>query len=519
MALLADTVETWRRVSATRSRLAKVRALTEWLVRLAPPEIEIGVTWLAGETRQGRIGIGHSALQAARQASATTVPVLTLTQVDAQLASIAAQRGAGSTARRTQALRDLFAAATPAEQAFLARLLLGELRQGALAALMLEAVAAAARIPFEEVRRASMYAPGIGRLAHIALQEGSAGLAAFQLEVLSPIAPMLAQTAGDAARALEQLGGEAAFEWKLDGARVQVHKAGEVVRVYTRGLNDVTTAVPEVVETVAAFAARELVLDGETIVLDACGRPRPFQVTMRRFGRRLDVEALRVELPLSVYFFDCLRLGPVSLVDRPARERFTALERAVPARCIVPRRVIRDAGEGEAFMADALAHGHEGVMVKSLDVPYEAGNRGAGWLKVKRAHTLDLVVLAAEWGSGRRTGWLSNLHLGARDPDSGGYVMLGKTFKGLTDAMLEWQTAELLARETRRERHVVHVRPELVVEVAFNDIQASPRYPGGLALRFARVKAYRSDKRPEEADTLAAVRALYCAQSGQETAL
>ncbi len=293
---------------------------------------------------------------------------------------------------------------------------------------------------------------------------------------------------------------------------MQVHKAGDDVRVFTRNLNDVTDAVPEVVEAVRALPAREVILDGETIALAANGAPQPFQVTMRRFGRKLEVDRLRAELPLAVFFFDCLRRDGDDLVDRPARERFAALAEAAPANIVIPRIFTADVAEGEAFLAGAFAAGHEGIMAKAPEAPYEAGRRGASWLKIKRAHTLDLVVLAAEWGSGRRQGWLSNLHLGARDPRTGGYVMLGKTFKGLTDETLAWQTAAFLARETGREGHVVHVRPEIVAEIAFNDLQASPHYPGGLALRFARLKRYRPDKTAAEADTIDAVRALYDAQ-------
>jgi DNA ligase-1 len=325
---------------------------------------------------------------------------------------------------------------------------------------------------------------------------------------MQPVLPMLAQPAEDVAAALGALG-TALLEWKLDGARVQVHKSGDEVRVFTRSLNDVTAAVPEVVNSLKSAKAQSLILDGEAIALRADGRPHPFQVTMRRFGRKLDVEALRHELPLSVFFFDCLLRDGEPLVDRGAGERHDVLRAVLPAVIVAPSLITEDLAKAEAFYADALAHGHEGLMAKALGAPYEAGRRGAGWLKLKRARTLDLVVLAAEWGHGRRRGWLSNLHLGARDPHGGGFVMLGKTFKGLTDEMLEWQTRELLARETRRDDWTVHVRPELVVEIAFNDVQESPQYPGGLALRFARVKGYRPDKRPDEADTIDTVRAIY----------
>jgi DNA ligase-1 len=298
----------------------------------------------------------------------------------------------------------------------------------------------------------------------------------------------------------------------MDGARIQAHKSGGDVRLYTRNLNDVSAAVPEIVETVRALPAADLILDGEAIAFDANGRPYPFQITMRRFGRRLDVEKLRAELPMRAFFFDCLRLDGRSVVDLPLRERHAAFAEAVPAELRIPRIVTASAEEAKAFHDAALAAGHEGVMAKSLDAPYEAGNRGAGWLKIKRAHTLDLVVIAAEWGHGRRTGKLSNLHLGALEPATGEYVMLGKTFKGLTDAMLEWQTTELLAREIRSDGYTVYVRPELVAEIAFSDLQASPRYPGGLALRLARVKRYRDDKRVDEADTMDAVRRIHESQ-------
>jgi DNA ligase-1 len=355
-----------------------------------------------------------------------------------------------------------------------------------------------------------MYAGPLGGVALTAMTDGAAGLGRYQLELFTPVAPMLAQTAPDVEQALEELGGgKIALEWKLDGARVQAHKEAERVRLYTRTLNEVTDALPEIVAAVRALPARALVLDGEAIAYDTSGRPHPFQITMRRFGRRLEVEKLLTELPVRAHFFDCLRLDARSLVDLPLRERSDALAAAVPEALRVPRIVTDSAPEARAFYAAALAAGHEGVMAKSLDSPYEAGNRGASWLKIKRAHTLDLVVLAAEWGHGRRTGKLSNLHLGAVDRTTGQYVMLGKTFKGLTDAMLEWQTRELLARETHRDRWAVYVRPELVVEIAFSDLQASSRYPGGMALRLARVKRYRDDKPAADADDLEAVRRIF----------
>jgi DNA ligase-1 len=390
-------------------------------------------------------------------------------------------------------------------------LLAGELRQGALAGVMADAIAAAAELPGGEVRRASMYAKNLGEVARAALAGGSAALGGFRLELFSPVAPMLAQTAADVGEALRELHGTAAFEWKMDGARIQVHKRGEEVRIYTRGLNEVSAAVPEIAALARTFPAHTLVLDGEAIALDDGGRPRPFQVTMRRFGRKLEVERLRATLPISAFFFDCLRLGEQSIADRPTRERFETLAQAVPAPLLMPRLVTSSEPAAAAFYDAAIGAGHEGLMAKSLEAPYEAGNRGASWLKIKRAHTLDLVVLAAEWGHGRRTGKLSNLHLGAFEPATGEYVMLGKTFKGLTDAVLEWQTKELLEREIHRDAWTVYVRPELVVEIAFSDLQSSPRYPGGLALRLARVKRYRDDKRAADADTMESVRAIHAA--------
>jgi len=506
--LLAELIAASSRVAATRSRLAKVETLAACLRALERDEIALGVAYLSGDTPQAKTGIGYAALRDALSVPAAANAGLTLAQVDAALARIAKISGPGSAAERRRALRELFGRATAEEQDFLARLLAGELRQGALEGVMQDAIARAASLPGAVIRSAAMRAGGLPAVAQAALTEGEAGLARFSLAVFQPVQPMLAQTAGDVADAIERLG-VAAFEWKLDGARVQVHKSGGEVRVYTRSLNEVTGAVPEIVEAARALPARELMLDGETIALRADGRPHPFQETMRRFGRRLEVEALRATLPLSVFFFDCLMAEGEDLTARPARERFEALARLAPAAVLIPRLVTGERGAAQAFFDDSLAHGHEGLMAKALDAPYEAGSRGSGWLKIKQANTLDLVVLAVEWGSGRRKGWLSNLHLGALDPDSGGFVMLGKTFKGMTDKMLAWQTERLLGLKVSEEGHVVHVRPELVVEIAFNEIQASPVYPGGLALRFARVKRYREDKRADEADTIDTVRQLY----------
>jgi DNA ligase 1 len=514
MSLLANLVAASQRVGATAARSAKVRELSAYLRSIEADEVDIAVHYLSGELPQGRFGIGYATLRTASEGVAAPEALLTIGEVDRRLAEIAAIRGTGSAARRAEALQALFSRATQDEQEFVIRLLVGELRQGALEGVMVDAIAAAAEVPVDQVRRAAMYAKNLGAVAHVALTAGVSALAQFQLEPLSPIAPMLAQVAADVGEALQQLGGEVAFEWKMDGARIQLHKLGDVVRIYTRSSNEVTAAVPEIVELVQALPAQEMILDGEAIAFNAAGRPHPFQITMRRFGRKLDVEKLRSELPMQAFFFDCLHFADETLTGRPTRERCAALAQAVPAALLIPRLVTASQQQAQEFYDAALAAGHEGLMAKSLDAPYEAGNRGASWLKIKRAHTLDLVVLAAEWGHGRRTGKLSNLHLGALDPATGKYVMLGKTFKGLTDALLEWQTKEFLARETHNDGWTVYVRPELVVEIAFSDLQASPRYPGGLALRLARVKRYRSDKRAEEADTMEGVRKIYEMQAG-----
>lgn len=508
MTLFAELAATSRRVADTSSRNAKTSELATTLRELAPAEIAVGVAWLSGETRQGRSGIGYALLQHAASGPAALAASLTILDVDDALERIAATDGAGSKARRTAILSALLERATADERDFLVRLLTGELRQGALESLMIDAVAAASDTPPAAVRGAAMIANGIASVAHAALTDGAQGLRRYALAPMQPLAPMLAQPANDVADALRAFG-TAAFEWKVDGARVQVHKVDDDVRVFTRNRNDVTVSAPEIVDAVRAVPARALILDGEAVALQSNGAPQPFQVTMRRFGRTLDVQAMQASLPLSVFFFDCLRFDAQALTDAPAAARFDALASALPPVLRMPRVVTDDAATAEAFYDDALRRGHEGVMAKSLSAPYEAGRRAPSWLKIKHVHTLDLVVLAAEWGHGRRRGRLSNLHLAARDERSSGFVMLGKTFKGMTDAMLAWQTQALLALETARDASAVYVQPRLVVEVAFNDLQASPRYPGGLALRFARIKRYRSDKRADEADTMTTVRAIY----------
>src|SRR5215470_11710846 len=514
--LLNDIVETSRRIGEVSGRLAKIDLLAACLRLAVAEEIDIAVAWLSGELRQGRIGVAYAAMRETMAEAAAPSPCLTLNDVDAVLDGVSQTRGSGSGSERLRLLRELFARATRAEQEFLARLLVGELRQGALEGLMIEAVARAAEIPAAEIRRAVMLTGALAPVAHAALAAGKAGLARFAIELFRPLRPMLAQTADDVTDALARLP-QASFEYKLDGARIQLHKSGGDVRIFTRELNDVTDAAPEIAEAIARLPIDSLILDGEAIAFRPDGMPQPFQITMRRFGRKLDVAAMRETLPLSGSFFDCLYVDGHPLIDRPQDERFAALAAALPRTSVIPRLVTGDAHAAHAFVEEALARGHEGVMAKALDAPYEAGARGAGWLKIKRAHTLDLVVLATEWGSGRRRGWLSNLHLGARDPADGGFVMLGKTFKGMTDAMLTWQTQRLQEIAIGRDDHAVQVRPELVVEIAFNDIQASPHYPGGMALRFARVKRYRPDKRADEADTIDTVQALFQRQMGSET--
>jgi DNA ligase-1 len=504
--LLAEIARTSSDVAATGSRLAKVARLAECLREARQAEVGVAVAYLSGVLPQGTVGVGWAALRALPEPSSPP-PTLDLREVDAALTAIADLVGAGSQARRREALDELFARATEEEQRFLAGLLLGELRQGALEGVMTDAVAKAADVPASAIRRALMLSGDLAEVAETATAGGLDALAAFRLTVLRPVQPMLAQTADGVESALERIR-PASIEWKLDGARIQAHRLGDEVRLYTRNLADITQRAPEIVEAVGALPVEAVILDGEAIALREDGRPHPFQVTMSRFGSRANVEQLRASVPLSAYFFDCLHLDGADLVDRSASERLALLDGLLPEAMRVPRAEVTEAGEAQRFLEDALAQGHEGVMVKSLAAPYEAGRRGAGWLKVKVAHTLDLVVLAAEWGSGRRQGKLSNLHLAARDP-AGGFVMLGKTFKGLTDELLAWQTDRLLELETGREGRVVHVRPELVVEIAFDGVQTSRRYPGGVALRFARVKGYRADKGPDEADTIDTVRALH----------
>jgi DNA ligase-1 len=503
--LLSEIVETSSAVGGTAARLEKVERVAACLRRLSPEEAAIGVAYLSSQLRQRQIGVGYAAIRDLPEPAAS--PTLTLIEVDAALETIGHLAGPASQAERRRQLMTLFGRATSTEQNFLSRLIMGELRHGALEGVMLDALARALGVTLPAVRRAVMLRGDVGAVAEAGLRDGPSGLAAFRLRVGQPLQPMLAQSAASVAEALGRIS-PAAIEWKLDGARVQIHALGDDVRVFTRSLDDITARVPELVEMAHALPVRSIVLDGEALALKEDGRPHPFQVSASRLGSRLDIERLRAMLPLTPFVFDMLHLDGEDLVDRPAAERHALLSATVPQRWRAPRTVTADLAEADAFLQDSLAHGHEGVLVKALDSTYEAGRRGAGWIKVKPVHTLDLVILAAEWGHGRRHGWLSNLHLGARDPSSGQFVMLGKTFKGLTDAMLTWQTQRLLELETHRDQWTVYVRPELVVEIAFDGVQRSPRYPGGVTLRFARVVRYREDKRPDEADTLQTIQAL-----------
>jgi ATP-dependent DNA ligase I len=536
--LLQSVVRTSAAVAGAPGRLAKIAAIADLLREVPPAEIPVAVAFLSGELTQRQIGVGYAAIVDLMGPAAQTAdgdplppdlaappaePTLTLTEADEAFGTIGAQTGPGSQAERRQLLRRLLTSATADERHFLTRLLAGELGQGALAGVMTEAVAAAAGVPAAAVRRAHQISGSLSLTATAALHgspgdpaAAEAALRAVTLQVGRPVRPMLAATAPTVAAALERIS-PAAVEWKIDGIRIQVHLAGDEVRVFTRTLDDITARVPEIVTAVRSLHATSAVLDGEAVALRPDGRPQPFQVTSARTASQADVARQSELTPLTPFLFDLLHLDGVDLIDAPASERFGRLAAIAPAALVIPRIVTSEPGTAEAFFREAIEVGHEGVVIKSLDAPYGAGRRGSDWVKVKPRHTLDLVVLAAEWGHGRRQGWLSNLHLGARDPATGGMVMLGKTFKGLTDALLTWQTTRLLeladpprpAGEPAARYGVVRVRPELVVEIAFDGVQASSRYPGGVTLRFARVLRYREDKTADEADTIEAVRALW----------
>lgn len=540
--LLQSVVRTSAAVADSPGRLAKISEIASLLREVPPGEIPAAVAFLSGELTQRQIGVGYAALTdlmgpapgnpVAISADGDRLPSdlpappgqpsLTLTEADEAFGAIGARTGPGSQSERRELLGQLLARATAAERHFLVRLLADDLRQGALAGVMTEAIAAAAGVPATAVRRAQQVSGSLALAATAALS-GSPGdpaqaeiaLSAVTLRVGRPVRPMLATAAPTLAAALERIS-PAAVEWKIDGIRIQVHRAGDDVRVFTRTLDDITARVPEIVAAVRSVRATTAVLDGEAVALEPGGRPRPFQVTSARTASHADVARQSAQTPLTPFLFDLLHVDGTDLLDAPASERFDRLSAIAPAALVTPRIVTTDLEAAETFFREAIDLGHEGVVVKSLGAPYGAGRRGGDWIKVKPRHTLDLVVLAAEWGHGRRQGWLSNLHLGAVDPPTGGTVMLGKTFKGLTDALLSWQTTRLLelAEPPRRPgaaagHGVVRVRPELVVEIAFDGVQASSRYPGGVTLRFARVLRYREDKTAAEADTIETVRGLW----------
>ncbi|MEN0021855.1 MAG: ATP-dependent DNA ligase [Microbacterium sp.] len=502
---LADVVATAEKVTSTSSRLAKIDALATLLSTADSEELPVLVGLLLAAPRQGKLGVGWRGLSAL-DATHAAAPGLSLSDVDAALDELAVSSGSGSAAARTRLLTDLASRATAKEWDFLSRSMLGELRTGALAGVLLDAVARASDRPSEVVRRAAMLSGDLGETAVVALTGTEEELDAIGLAVGRPVLPMLAGTASSPTAALE-VTGEASVEYKLDGARIQVHRHGDDVHVYTRSLADVTHRVPELVEIVRGLPVDDVILDGETLSLDEDGGPRPFQETMSRFG----ADAAR-ELALRPWFFDVLHVDGRDLIDEPLSVRLAELER-VAAEWRMPGIITADPAAAEQLSRDALAAGHEGVLVKGIDSTYTAGRRGKAWVKVKPVLTYDLVVLGAEWGSGRRQGWLSNLHLGARDPDGefgepGGFVMVGKTFKGLTDELLRWQTEQFPEHENRRTQSTVFLVPHFVVEIAIDGVQRSPRYPGGIALRFARVKSYRADKTPAEADTIQTLRGL-----------
>jgi ATP-dependent DNA ligase I len=524
--LLSELVEASAAVAATPARSAKTDRIAALLGQAPADEVPIAVAFLSGELLQGQIGVGYAALGDLLRAETPTrepspaSPALTLTEVNAGFSRIAAVTGPGSQAERRRLLGQLFARATAPGREFLARLLSGDLRQGALRGVMTDAVARAAGIPAEQVRRAHQLGGSLPEVARAALSDGGQeALRQITLRAGRPVHPMLAASAPDISSALGRIS-PAAVEWKIDGIRIQVHRTGSQVTVFTRTLDDITDRAPEIARAATAIRAGAFVLDGEAVALAPDGRPRPFQVTAARTASQDDAQQLSDQTPLTPFLFDLLHLDGTDLIDAPARERHSLLAGVVPEALLIPRIVTADPETAGEFFADAISRGHEGVVVKSLDAAYRAGRRGSDWIKVKPRHTLDLVILAAEWGHGRRRGVLSNLHLGARDPETGDMVMLGKTFKGLTDKMLAWQTARLLeladppqdlpsGDDRRAAFGTVRVRPQLVVEVAFDGVQASRRYPGGVALRFARVLRYRPDKTAQEADTIDAVRAVW----------
>ena len=503
-----DLVDVSKRVSATTRKKEKAALLAECLKRGHAQEIALVASYLSGQIPQGSLGIGWATLQKSLGNPGQRPQPLSLVEVDRFFERITQSRGVGSVEKKVKALRDLFSSAREDEKEFLVGLIMGEVRQGALEGLIVEGIAHASDLAVERIQQAVMFSGNTGEVAKAALENGLQGLSRFQPRLFHPIAPMLANAAEEEEDALVRWG-QVACEFKIDGARIQIHKNGEEVRVFTRHLKEVTERVPEIVAMARGFQLDKAIFEGETFAMRPDGRPLPFQTTMRRFGRVQDIERMKQEIPLTSYFFDLLYLDGEPLFDEPQRKRFDLLSKSVPSEYRIPQIVTADEKVVREFLQKSLEAGHEGIMAKGVDSRYVAGHRGFYWLKIKPVKTLDLVILAAEWGHGRRKGWLSNLHLGARDPESGQFVMLGKTFKGLTDEMLRWQTSTLLSLETHRDEWTVYVQPKFVVETAYNDLQESPRYPGGLALRFARVRRYREDKTPSEADTIQRIQAMF----------
>jgi DNA ligase-1 len=501
MTSFTTLVEVSKKVASTTSKKEKISLLAQLLRQTRGKEISLAASYLSGQIPQGRLGIGWGTLQQALQDLPDQTRSLSLVEIDSFFERISEEKGKGSSAKKIRLLRDLFSSIRRNEADFLTGLIMGEIRQGALEGLVLEAVAQASSLDIERLRQGLMFSGEIGEVSRIALEEGMSGLSKLQPRLFHPISPMLANPAESEAEALGRLG-KTGWEFKIDGARIQVHKESDEVRIYTRHLKDITESIPEIVQLARKLRLDRAIFEGEVIALREDGKPQPFQTIMRRFGRIQGVEKMKGEIPIIPFFFDLLYLDGESLLDEPYWKRFELLSQRVLPEKMIPRIVTAKEPEAQDFLKKSLQAGHEGLMAKGFDSPYQAGHRGFFWLKIKPIQTLDLLVLAGEWGHGRRKGWLSNLHLGARDPESNNFIMLGKTFKGLTDEMLRWQTKRLLELEISRDQWTVYVRPELIVEVAFNDIQESPRYPGGVALRFARVRRYREDKSPLEVDTI-----------------
>ncbi len=499
--LLRDIVTVSKRVRETTRKKEKIFLISDFLKNCRGKEISIASSYLSGEIPQQSLGIGWGILEKVISTSLLNPKNINLIEVDQFLNEISSLSGKGSLEKKVKLLQDLFSSIDEEEKQFIAGLITGELRQGALVGIVIDAITEASNIPEQLIQQAFMLSGNIGEVARVALEEGVSGLSSFKPRLFKPISPMLANTAEKEDDPLLRWG-EVACEYKIDGARIQVHKDKEEIKVFTRHLKEVTERVPEIIEFAKGLPFDQAIFEGEVFAIRGDGRPMPFQITMRRFGRVQEIERIRKELPLTSYFFDLLYIDGESLLNEPYNKRFHLLSKHIPDRYIIPRIITNQKDEILNFLKKSLEEGNEGIMAKSMDSPYVAGHRGYYWLKIKPSQTLDLVVLGAEWGHGRRKGYLSNLHLGARDPESGRFIMLGKTFKGLTDEMLRWQTEKLLSIEIDRDEWTVYVQPSLVVEIAFDSLQESPRYPGGLALRFARVKRYRLDKSPHEADTI-----------------